>query len=173
MPSVQRVPLIVIRSQTEQAAIVDAVGASGSSDQHFLVLPIDASINLRAVLVHELTHRFETELPMRVSDTPEWIAEGLADHEADQWSPSDLGTVRAALATQSIPAVGRFSESDRVWGHAVFDFVAAEYGLRGLRQYVSAPQGASFNQDSMRSALGVSVDDFDWAFKMFIRARYS
>ncbi|HUK33729.1 MAG TPA: hypothetical protein VLV86_07455 [Vicinamibacterales bacterium] len=168
----EKVQLILIRSQSEQSAIVDAVGANGSPDRRFLVLPTDTSFNLRGVLVHELTHQFETELPMQLSDTPAWVTEGLAEHEVGEWSASDLATIRAALLAQSIPAVSHVDASDRVWGHALFDFVATEYGLVGLRHYVSALVSNAFGDDSSRAAFGVTVEDFDWAFKMFVRARF-
>jgi hypothetical protein len=55
-----------------------------------------------------------------------------------------------------------------VWAHAVFDFVAAEYGTQGLRQYLAALRTGS---DSTRVAFGVAATDFDQAFQVFVRRR--
>ena len=166
-----KVTLIIVRTKDDGNAVKEIVGPDGSSDRRQLILPI-ASIDPHVVLLHELTHQFELQLIGSVGDTPVWASEGLADHEADAWSPADVSAVRVALAGGSIPEVGHFAASDRVWGHALFDFVATEYGLRGLRQYVAALHSSAFAGDSAPAVFGMTVDDFDWEFKMFVVSRF-
>ena len=72
-----------------------------------------------------------------MSRVPAWVHEGLSDHETGTWASSELLTLRDAAAAGVIPAVASLADSDRLWGHAVFDFVAAEYGTQGVRRYLT------------------------------------
>jgi hypothetical protein len=173
----EKVQLILVQSNSDlprdEQSAAEIVRANGSPDRHHLLLSLESIDDRRSVLLHELTHQFEFEMMAPWSDVPVWVSEGLADHQADAWSSSDVRDLRRALASGSIPAVGALEPSDRLWGHAVFDFVAAEYGTRGLQLYLMALRSSSFAAgDSGRVALGVAPDDFDWAFKIFVRARF-
>jgi hypothetical protein len=72
-----------------------------------------------------------------------------------------------------IPAVASLNDSDRLWGRAVFEFVAAEFGSRGVRQYLAALRNASpAAADVSHAALGVAASEFDGAFRAYVRVRF-
>ena len=128
----------------------------------------------RAVsLVHELTHQFEFEMIPLSSGVPAWVHEALSDHETGTWTPSDLLRVRDAAAAGVMPTVAGGAPLDRLWGHAVLDFVAAEYGTQGMRRYLTALRSSSPPSDSVLALFGVTASDFDRAFQTYVRTRFN
>jgi hypothetical protein len=110
--------------------------------------------------------------PEAERDAP-WVSEALADHYGSLWDPSAVVTIRDALADGSLPSVEDLKAPDRHWGHAVFDFVAAEYGAEGIRRYLAALQGGpAVRSDAIRAAFGVSPSDFNTAFQRYVRTRF-
>jgi hypothetical protein len=101
---------------------------------------------------------------------PVWASEGVADHETGAWESSDLLKLREAIAAGREPSISGLTDSDREWGHAVFDFVAAEYGAQGVRRYLTALQRGT-GSDTTRGAFGVASADFGRAFHRFVRSR--
>jgi hypothetical protein len=172
----KKVPLILVPSDRELPRDEDAAGtvirASGSPDGDHLLLSLESVENRPTVLVHELTHQFEFEMIPRSIPLPEWVLEGLADHEAGVWTTADVLTMRDAAIRDRIPQITSLM-ADRLWGHALLDFVAAEFGNQGVQQYLTALRGsAATDGNASRIAFGLVEDDFDWAFKRFIRSRF-
>ena len=171
-----KVPLILLptnrdlpRDRQEAAAIVRASGAAPDVDH--LLLPVEPRDRRTTDLVHELTHIFQFEL-VPINRVPRWAAEGLADHMTGTWEPSDLLKIREVAAAGSIPSVASLTDSDRAWGHAVFSFVAAEYGAQGVRRYLIALRDTSGSPgDIVRAAFSVAPADFDRAFHDYVRTR--
>lgn len=149
------------------------VRASRASTRDHLLLSIETfDRSGGSGLAHELTHQFMFEL---LPDWPQttWVAEALPDHHAGSWQQSDLAALRAAVASGLIPTVERLTVSDRHWGHAVFDFVATEYGARGVRAYLTALRDTpSTMRDPIRVAFDMTPADFNAAFRDFVAARY-
>lgn len=170
-----KVPLILLptsadlpRDRQEANAIVRA---SGARDTDHLLLSLEPRDRRATVLVHELTHIFQFQLAPN-GRLPAWASEGVADHETDAWGSSDLLKVREAAVAGVVPSVVSLTDSDRVWGHAVFDFVAAEYGSQGIQRYLMALRnGSGPNSDITRAAFGVAAADFDRVFQTYVRAR--
>jgi hypothetical protein len=170
-----KVPLILLptsgdlpRDRQEANTIVRA---SGAPDADHLLLSLEPRDRRATVLVHELTHIFQFELVPNGA-LPAWASEGVADHETGAWGASDLLKVREAAAAGVMPSVVSLTDSDRVWGHAVFDFVAAEYGAQGIQRYLMALRiGSGTGSDITRAAFGVAAADFDRAFQAYVRAR--
>jgi hypothetical protein len=170
-----KVPLILLptnrdlpRDSQEAAAIVRASGAP--PDDH-LLLPVEPRDRRTTDLLHELTHVFQFELVPNTR-VPAWAAEGLADYMTGTWAPADLLKIRDAAAAAVIPSVGSLTDSDRVWGHAMFNFVAAEYGAQGVRRCFSALRDTSGSPaDVIRAALSVTPADFDRVFHDYVRTR--
>ena len=170
-----KVPLILLpsnrdlpRDRQEATAIVRA---SGAPDVDHLLLPVEPRDRRPTDLAHELTHIFQFELALD-SRVPRWAAEGLADHMTDTWEPSELLKIRGVAAADSIPSVASLTDSDRAWGHAVFGFVAAEYGAQGVRRYLIALRDTSGSPgDIIRAAFGVGPADFDRALRDYVRTR--
>jgi hypothetical protein len=168
-----KVPLIVLpsngdlpRDRQEASALVRA---SGAPDTDHLLLPVEPRDRRPTVLAHELTHVFQFEL-LPNSRVPRWASEGLADLMTGTWEASDLLKLREAADAGLLPSVASLTDSERMWGHAVFNFVAAEYGSRGVQQYLIALRNGS-HADATRTAFGVAAADFDKAFHAYVRRR--
>jgi hypothetical protein len=171
-----RMPLILVgadrdlpRSQEEARLLVIA---SGASEHDHLLLSAETFDKRPAIaLAHELTHQFVFELLPRANRDAPWVSEALPDHHGGSWQASELVNVRDALALDSIPRVETLTARDRHWGHAVFDFVAAEYGAQGVRRYLAAlREEQTPGRDAIRVAFGVSAGDFNAAFQTYVRA---
>jgi hypothetical protein len=174
-----KMPLILVgedrdlpRNEGQARALVTASRAS--QRDHLFLSAETFEKRPGSVLAHELTHQFLFELlPQADRDAP-WVSEALADHHGGLWDSSELVKVRDAMVHGSVPAVEDLTASDRHWGHAVFDFVAAEYGAQGIRQYLAALRaGLPVRSDAIRLAFGVSPHDFNAAFQGYLRTRFA
>jgi hypothetical protein len=172
-----KIPLILVRKDRdlprneEQARAL--VNASRAAERHHVLVSAETFQKRPGiVLPHELTHLFLFELLPQDRD-PSWVSEGLSDHHGGLWEPSELVKVRDALVHGSVPAVENLTAVDRHWGHAVLDFVAAEYGAQGIRQYLAALRSApTARGDAIRVAFGVSAHDFNATFQTYVRTRF-
>jgi hypothetical protein len=173
-----KVPLILVREDRdlprdqEQARALVIASRAGEHD-HLLLSVETFEKRPQMALAHELTHQFVFELlPQAYRDAP-WVSEALPDHHGGVWESSELVRVRDALAQGSVPAVSGLTALDRHWGHAVFDFVSAEYGAQGIRRYLASLRGGpAARRDAIPMAFGVSADDFDAAFRKYVTARF-
>jgi hypothetical protein len=172
-----KMPLILVRedgdlprNEEEARALVNASRAP--ERDHLLLSAETFEKRPRSVLAHELTHQFVFELlPQADRDAP-WVSEALPDHNTGRWEPSELIKLRDARARGSMPAVETLTTSDRHWGHAVFDFIAAEYGAQGIRHFLAALRGRPVTKsDAIRVAFSVSADDFNAAFQRYVRTQ--
>ena len=175
----EKMPLILVREDRdlprneEQArALVTASRAPGRD--HLLLSAETFEKRPESVLAHELTHQFLFELLPQADRNAPWVSEALADHHGGLWDSSEFGKVHDALVRGSVPAVEDLAASDRHWGHAVFDFVAAEYGAQGIRDYLAALRdGPTARRDAIPVAFGVSIHDFNAAFQRYVRTRFA
>jgi hypothetical protein len=174
-----KMPLILVgedrdlpRNDAQARALVTASRAS--EYDHLFLSAETFEKRPGSVLAHELTHQFLFELlPQADRDAP-WVSEALADHHGGLWDSPELVKVRDAMVHGSVPAVEDLTASDRHWGHAVFDFVAAEYGAQGIRQYLAALRGGlPVRTDAIRLAFGVAPHDFNAAFQGYLRTRFA
>jgi hypothetical protein len=170
----KKVPLIVVhtnrdlpQNSSEALAFIRASGAPDGVDHMFLSIE---SFSVR--VAHELTHIFE--LDMIPCQVPPWVMEGLADHEMESWIPSERSTVHASAVAGAIPPGANLAAGDRMWGHALFDFVATEYGTQGLRRFVMAQCGAQASEaEAARVASGLTSNDFNRAFIRYVSTQFS
>jgi hypothetical protein len=172
-----RMPMIVVHTDREmpqdRLQARELVRASGAPDGDHLVLAVEPSNGRAALLVHELTHQFVFEMIPSSSRIPPWVAEALSDHESGSWAPSDLVKLGDAVANRMIPTITGGAALDRLWGHAVFDFVATEYGTQGIRRYLTALRNSSSPSDSVLAAFGIVAGDFDRAFQAYAGIRFN
>ena len=150
------------------------VRASGASYRDHLVLSIESFEKQGgALLAHELTHQFLFELFPDGPRAAPWISESLPDHHAGAWEAAALSVIRADLGRGRVPAIEALSPTDRHWGHAVFDFVATQYGARGVRAYLDALRDSSASmRDPIRIAFDATPSEFNAAFHAFVRSRF-
>jgi len=172
-----RVPLILVQTDRElpqdRRQASELVRASGAPDRDHVLLALEPSDGRAVVLAHELTHQFEFEMIPLSSGVPAWVHEALSDHETGTWTPSDLVRLRDAAAAGVMPTVAGGAPLDRLWGHAVFDFVAAEYGTQGMRRYLTALRDGPPTSDSVLAPFGITASDFDRAFQTYVRTRFN
>jgi hypothetical protein len=173
----EKLPLIVVATDRdlpqdrEQARAI--VIASGAPERDHLLLSIETLEKRRHVVSHELTHQFVFELLPEADRVASWLTEGLCDHEGKMWDSADAARVRDAIARNSIPAIARLTASDRHWGHAMFDFIAAEYGAEGIRRYLAALRASSTAAaDAVQAAFGVPTIDFDRRFQQYVKVTW-
>jgi hypothetical protein len=62
--------------------------------------------------------------------------------------------------------------SDRYWSHALFDFVADEYGDEGIRRYLFASRTQARTGDAVRTTFGLDLDAFNAEFRRYVAARF-
>jgi hypothetical protein len=175
----EKMPLILVgedrdlpRNEEEARALVTA---SRAPERDHLLLSVETfEKRAETALAHELTHQFVFELlPQAGRDAP-WVSEALPDHHGGSWDSAEVARVRDAVSHGRVPAVEDLTASDRHWGHAVLDFVAAEYGAQGIRRYLTALRGRlTAESDAIRVAFGVSPPDFNAAFRAYVRTRFS
>jgi hypothetical protein len=171
----EKVPLILVQTNRDlpqnswqASAIIRASGAPDGVDHVMLSLE-----SFSARMAHELTHQFEFAMIPRACQMARWALEGLADHETGSWVSSERSALHAAVAAEVIPAVADLAAADRLWGHAVFDFVAAAYGAQGIRRYVTAEcDRQAGGPETARAAFDVASNEFDRAFVAYVKAQF-
>ena len=138
-------------------------------------------------ITHELTHVFAFEIIPRsgtnVSRVPTWIDEGLAEYMTQIWDPADLDRLRELVSAGSVPTMTALTVSvdDRTrgaaadLGHAVFEFIEAEYGKPAVWQFLlevrrNVVEGSG---DLYQTAFNRTPEEFDAAFAQHLRTRFS
>jgi beta-lactamase regulating signal transducer with metallopeptidase domain len=174
-----RPSLVLFAGDTERDRIV-ATGVIPGIQSPVLLVVDRPDDRLQADVVHELTHQFEFDiLPRGVPDGPQWILEGLAEHEGEIWAAGDEDLLRTLVRTDRVPSLSAFEPTaDRrlsyAVGHAAFDFIAARWGLDGIRQMLfSMRQRQAADRGGLYpAAFGISAEEFDRAFERYLRERF-
>ncbi|HUK13999.1 MAG TPA: BamA/TamA family outer membrane protein [Thermoanaerobaculaceae bacterium] len=185
------VPLIAYANHTEfeqTNVIVDfieeGVGAFAVPARNRMVLPIDMpDEQLQKVIRHELTHIFQYEILFQgklskalASSPPQWFMEGMASYCGDDEDDKARAYMRDAVLADRVPSVnddvyGYFSYR---FGHMVFQFVEAEWGVEGLRDFVFEFRNTlgSGVQRAIKRAFDLDVEEFDARFRSWLRKYY-
>jgi beta-lactamase regulating signal transducer with metallopeptidase domain len=158
------------------------VPSAAAGTQSRILLALDRSEDrFRADVAHEVTHAFEFDiLPAAVvNDGPAWIQEGLAEHEGEVWASGDDVLLRGLVRTDSVPALSAFERpAERrlsyCLGHAAFDFIAARWGMDGIRRllFTLRQRQAADRGGLYPAAFGIPAEEFDQAFERYLRDRF-
>ncbi len=172
------------QSNTIVGFIPEGVGAFATPVRNRMVLPLDLpDEELQALIQHELTHIFQYEILFQgrrgraiYRRPPTWFMEGMASYFGKDESARDRAYMRDAALSDRIPSVaapitGFFAYR---FGHKVFDYIEAEWGEDGVRDFVfafrntvggriSRPFEQVFNQD---------IEEFDAGFRSWLRRHY-
>jgi beta-lactamase regulating signal transducer with metallopeptidase domain/biopolymer transport protein ExbD len=174
--------LFATGAERDQAAPAAVPGGVAPGAQPRILLALDRPDDrLQADVTHEVTHAFEFDiLPAGITNSgPEWIWEGLAEHEGKLWAAGDDDLLRDLIRMNRVPALSAFeSGSERrlpyAVGHAAFDFIATRWGLDGIRSMLfsmrqrrAADRGGLYD-----AAFGISAEAFDQAFEQYLRDRF-
>ncbi len=127
--------------------IPEGVGAFALPSRNRMVLPVDLpDEKLQQLIGHELTHVFQFEilfggnyLRAATTSAPQWFMEGMASYYGNDEDNRDRMVLRDAVLSDQVPEItqkgieGFFAYR---FGHAVFDFIAAEWGKDAVRDFV-------------------------------------
>ncbi|HET7453150.1 MAG TPA: hypothetical protein VFL12_10440, partial [Thermoanaerobaculia bacterium] len=174
------------QTNTQDEAIDEGVGAFALPQRDRMVLPIDVpDLLLQEVIQHELTHIFEFEILFQgnflraiTSNIPQWFMEGLASYYGHDETNRSRTYLRDAVLTDHVPAIARGQDINPYFayrfGHAVFDFIEHEWGKDAVRDFVYEwrTSGAGGVQRVIKRSLDLSPEDFDIAFRRYLRHKY-
>jgi len=167
-----KVPLIVVPSEsdlpTSRAAAAALVDESGAPLRDHLVVALEPTERRQGSLTHELTHHFTWELtPPDRGIVPAWFDEGLSEYERVRWTSALSGTVRTFA---SAPSIAQISSSDRDLSRRVFEFIGDEFGIEGIRRYLTTLKSSTSSNAALQEAFGLSSGEFDRAFQRYLSA---
>ena len=137
-----------------------------------LVISLESIDRGTRLLVHELTHQFAFEIVPSTSRVVPVLIEGLAEHQRGAWTVNDLRMTREAAAARTVPSVADLGPLDRHWAHAVFDYVAAQYGDEGVRRLLFALRAHETLVPALSMAFGITTDQFDQGFRSYATSTF-
>ena len=165
--------------------IPEGVGAFALPSRNRMVLPVDMpDEKLQQLIAHELTHVFQFEiifggnyLRAATSGGPQWFFEGMASYFANDEDSKDKMVLRDAVLSDQVPEIAQSGVQGFFayrFGHAVFDFIEAEWGKESVRDFVFEfrNQIGGNVERVIRRAFNQSAEDFDIKFRRFLRQRY-
>jgi Tol biopolymer transport system component len=165
--------------------IPEGVGAFALPSRNRMVLPVDLpEEKLQQLIAHELTHVFQFEilfggnyLRAATTSAPQWFLEGMASYYGNDEDNKDRMVLRDAVLADQVPEIAQRGISGFFayrFGHAVFDFVAAEWGKDAVREllFEFRNQISANMEKPIKRAFNVSAEDFDIRFRRYLRQRY-
>ena len=173
------------QTNTLAGFIPEGVGAFALPTRNRMVLPIDQpDEETQKLIAHELTHVFQFEIffggsfiRAYTSGAPQWLTEGMASYFASDEDTKDRMVLRDAVLADQVPEIaeqGIYGFFAYRFGHAVFDFIEAEWGKDGVRDFVFEYRGQlGPNIDRvLQRTYGVNAEDFDIRFRRWLRQRF-
>jgi len=167
--------ILVDHERDLPADLVEAenlASASGARTRQRIVLALDSLDQQSDLVVHELTHHFAFEIMPAASRTAPWLIEGLAEYLRGAWRKDDLQRTREVAVTGAIPPLAAIDDGSRHWAHALFDYVAAEYGADGVRRLVFALRAQGTLLRAVPVAFDVGIVPFEQSFQEYVFARF-
>ncbi len=186
------IPLIYYASHAEfeQNNIIlnlipEGIGAFAEPARNRMVLPIDLPDGkLQALILHELTHIFQYEIlyggrlsRALATNAPTWVMEGMASYYASDEDDKDRMFLRDAVNSDLIPPITKVQIEGYLayrYGHAVFDFMEAEWGKDAVREFVFEFRSFLGRDVSaaLKRAFEIEPDEFDLKFRRYLRRKY-
>ena len=173
------------QTNTLSQFIPEGVGAFALPTRNRMVLPVDLpDERLEKLIAHELTHVFQFEiffggnfLRAYTSGAPQWLTEGMASYFGNDEDEKDVMVLRDAVLNDQIPEIAErqiYGFFAYRFGHAVFDFIRAEWGPDGVRDFVFEYRGQlGPNLDRvLKRTYGISAEEFDIKFRRYLRQRF-
>lgn len=187
-----RIPLLLYATHAdfEQTNVIleeidQGVGAFAEPFSNRMVVPVDNPSDFQFSLIkHELTHIFEYDILFAGSlrrtlraRPPFWLMEGLASYVGDDEDTFAQMVIRDGVVNNLVPSVRQLTGGylSYRYGHAVFDFMASEWGQEGVRTFLFEFRKSLLANDldkAFKDAFGVDVDQFDRRFARFLRQKY-
>ena len=188
----KRIPIIYYATHAEFEQnnielnfIPEGVGAFAEPARNRMVLPIDLpDEKLQALIQHELTHVFQYEILFGgrlgralTANVPTWVVEGMASYFGNDEDDKDRMYLRDAVNQDLIPPITKVNIEGYPayrYGHAVYDFMEAEWGKDAVRDFVFEYRSFLGRDVSvaLRRAFEIQPDDFDLKFRRYLRRKY-
>jgi len=188
----KRIPIIYYATHAEFEQnnielnfIPEGVGAFAEPARNRMVLPIDVpDEKLQALIQHELTHVFQYEILFGgrlgralTANVPTWVVEGMASYYGNDEDDKDRMFLRDAVNQDLIPPITKVNIEGYPayrYGHAVYDFMEAEWGKDAVRDFVFEYRSFLGRDVSvaLRRAFEIQPDDFDLKFRRYLRRKY-
>jgi beta-lactamase regulating signal transducer with metallopeptidase domain len=194
-----RVPLILFKTRgdfeqqsiipglTEAIARGDVTSFSEPKRNRVVMLIEQEPDRLDRQITHELTHIFAFDIIPRSTTNsrrvPPWIDEGFAEYMTGVWDPANLRQIRDLVAADGVPKMTALTggvgfQSLPVvahLGHAVFEFIEAEYGKVAVWQFLldvrrNVIEGTG---DLYQTAFNRTAEEFDSTFAQYLQKRFS
>ena len=135
------------QTNTDLNFISEGVGAFALPSRNRMVLPVDLpDEKLQQLIAHELTHVFQFEilfggnyLRAMTTNAPQWFLEGMASYFGNDEDNKDRMVLRDAVLSDRVPEIaqrGIYGFFAYRFGHAVFDFITAEWGKDAVRDFL-------------------------------------
>jgi Tol biopolymer transport system component len=187
----QPIPLIAFASHAEFEQnnvivefIPEGVGAFAVPARNRMVLPVDMpDERLQQIIQHELTHVFQFEIMYQgrlgkalAMSPPQWFMEGMASYFGNDEDAMARAVMRDAVASDHVPSVMYDVQGYAAYrfGHMVFQFVEAEWGLEGLRDFIYEFRNTlgSGVEKALKRAFDIEPEEFDARFRAWLRKYY-
>jgi WD40-like Beta Propeller Repeat len=166
--------------------IPEGIGAFALPSRNRMVLPVDLpDEKLQQLIQHELTHVFQFEILFggnyiraATTNAPQWFMEGMASYFGNDEDNKDRMVLRDAVLADQVPEIAQTGAISGFFayrfGHAVFDFIEAEWGKDSVRDFVFEfrNQIGGNVEKVIRRAFNLSAEDFDVKFRRYLRQRY-
>jgi hypothetical protein len=165
--------------------IPEGVGAFALPSRNRMVLPVDLpDEKLQQLVAHELTHVFQFEilfggnyLRAATTSAPQWFLEGMASYYGNDEDNKDRMVLRDAVLADQVPEIaqkGIYGFFAYRFGHAVFDFIAAEWGKDAVREFLFEfrNQISGNMEKPIKRSFNISAEDFDIRFRRYLRQRF-
>ncbi|MDL2716972.1 MAG: hypothetical protein PT977_04390 [Acidobacteriota bacterium] len=188
----KRIPIIYYATHAEFEQnnielnfIPEGVGAFAEPARNRMVLPIDLpDEKLQALIQHELTHVFQYEILFGgrlgralTANVPTWVVEGMASYYGNDEDDKDRMYLRDAVNQDLIPPITKVNIEGYPayrYGHAVYDFMEAEWGKDAVRDFLFEYR-SFLGRDvaiALRRAFEIQPDDFDLKFRRYLRRKF-
>jgi hypothetical protein len=188
----KRIPIIYYATHAEFEQnnielnfIPEGVGAFAEPARNRMVLPIDLpDERLQSLIQHELTHVFQYEILFGgrlgralTANVPTWVVEGMASYYGNDEDDKDRMYLRDAVNQDLIPPITKVNIEGYPayrYGHAVYDFMEAEWGKDAVRDFLFEYRSFLGRDVSvaLKRAFEIQPDDFDLKFRRFLRRKY-
>jgi len=164
--------------------IPEGVGAFAVPARNRMVLPVDMpDLQLQQLIQHELTHVFQFEIMYQgrlgkalAMSPPQWFMEGMASYFGNDEDAMAKAVMRDAVASDRVPSVMADVQGYGAYrfGHMVFQFVEAEWGQDGLRDFIYEFRNTlgSGVAKALKRAFDIEPDEFDARFRAWLRKFY-
>ncbi len=193
-----KIPLVLYRNRThfrQTNIILDMIprGVAGFSEpiKNRIVIPISGKRDdLKSLITHELTHSFTFDLFIAsrytdLSKIPLWIAEGLAEYIAMDWSAVGLMILRDAVVNDLIPPLvttqsfGQFYSGYLGYqaSHSLVEYIADEYGMKAFRDFLwelrKKLKSDTFLKDAVEKTFDKEAEELNREWLRYLRRKYA